>query len=91
MGLIEIQSEASTSDGSTSNDIDDENLYKSVTRAVDGIKMDGLHMRKAFLAGVTTTISQPIAGTEPLAGVSVAARIGVKSTGKKIYIHCTKK
>ncbi|CAO3609416.1 unnamed protein product [Cunninghamella echinulata] len=80
MGLIEIQSEASTSDGSTSNDIDDENLYKSVTRAVDGIKMDGLHMRKAFMAGVTTTISQPIAGTEPLAGVSVAARIGVKST-----------
>ncbi|KAI8331050.1 hypothetical protein BC941DRAFT_439652 [Chlamydoabsidia padenii] len=80
LGLIEIQSEETTMDGRSSNDIQDGKLADTVTRAVDGIKMGGLHMRKAFQAGVTTTLSQPLIGTLPLAGVSVAARIGVKNT-----------
>lgn len=54
LGLIEIQSEDSTSDGLSSNDLTDEKLADTVTRAVDGIKMDGLHMRKAFQAGKHT-------------------------------------
>ncbi|ORZ24343.1 hypothetical protein BCR42DRAFT_402733 [Absidia repens] len=80
LGMIEIQSESSTMDGFTSNDIDDEKLPKTVTKAIDGIKMNGMHMRKAFQAGVTGTISQPLIGSLPLAGVSVAARIGVENT-----------
>jgi hypothetical protein len=35
--------------------------------------------------GVTTTISQPLIGTLPLAGVSVAAKIGVENTRKDIF------
>jgi hypothetical protein len=54
LGLIEIQSEESTSDGLSSNDLMDGNLADTVTRAADGIKMNGLHMRKAFQAGKQT-------------------------------------
>ncbi|KAI8093884.1 uncharacterized protein BX664DRAFT_330873 [Halteromyces radiatus] len=80
MGMIEIQAESSTMDGETNLNIDDENLVKSVARAADGIKMGGLHMKKAFQAGVTSTISQPLQAAVPLGGVSVAARIGVENT-----------
>jgi hypothetical protein len=37
-----------------------------------------------FLLGITGTVSQPLIGSLPLAGVSVATRIGVENTGKSL-------
>ncbi|ORX60590.1 composite domain of metallo-dependent hydrolase [Hesseltinella vesiculosa] len=80
MGMMEIQAEPTTQDGLTNHDVNDAQLYKTIAKGVDGIKMHGLHMVKAFQGGVTSTISQPLMGAEPLAGVSVAVRTGVKNT-----------
>lgn len=51
LGLIEIQSEESTSDGVAKNDLSDDDLYKKVARAVDGIKLNTVHLQKAYKAG----------------------------------------
>ncbi|CDS12474.1 hypothetical protein LRAMOSA04668 [Lichtheimia ramosa] len=80
LGLGEIGSEQSTLDGYAENDISSPDLAQSVVRAVDGLKLDGLRLKKAFKAGVTTSVSQPIAYGELLAGVSVAFRTGVANT-----------
>lgn len=51
LGLIEIQAEDTTSDGVAKNDISDADIYKKVTRAADGIKLNSLHLQKAYKAG----------------------------------------
>lgn len=45
--------EPGTQDGFARNNINDPELFKSVVRAVDGLQFDGLHMQKAFKAGIT--------------------------------------
>jgi hypothetical protein len=80
LGLQEIQSEDVTSDGYPKNDISDSDISKKVTRAVDGIKLNGLHMQKAYKAGVTTSVSQPLTSSDLLSGVSVAVHTGIKNT-----------
>ncbi|KAJ8659950.1 hypothetical protein O0I10_004176 [Lichtheimia ornata] len=81
MGLSEMINEPGTQDGFARNNIDDPDLSTSIVRAVDGLQFNGLHMRKAFKAGVTTSITQPMAaGDQMLAGVSVAFRTGIKHT-----------
>ncbi|PHZ15571.1 composite domain of metallo-dependent hydrolase [Rhizopus microsporus ATCC 52813] len=80
LGLLEIQMESSTQDGEAKNDIRDGDLYKKVVRAVDGLKFNGLHLQKAYKAGVTTAISQPLVGSGMLAGVSTAFYTGVENT-----------
>ncbi|KAI9317393.1 hypothetical protein BX666DRAFT_1856754 [Dichotomocladium elegans] len=80
IGLAEIMSEDSTMDGYAKNDIADPDLAKKVVRAVDGLKLNGLRLQKAYRAGVTTAISQPMSYNELLAGVSVAFRTGVEAT-----------
>ncbi|KAI9276924.1 hypothetical protein BDA99DRAFT_554869 [Phascolomyces articulosus] len=80
LGLGEIQAESSTLDGYAENDITDPDLPQRIVRAVDGVKLNGLHVQKAFKAGVTTSVSQPFIGSDLLAGVSVAFRTGVKNT-----------
>ncbi|KAI9019283.1 hypothetical protein CLU79DRAFT_759500 [Phycomyces nitens] len=80
LGLSEIQAEASTQDGIAKNDVSDSKLAQTVVRAVDGIKLNGLHLQKAFKAGVTTAISQPLTDSAGLAGVSVSFRTGVENT-----------
>lgn len=51
LGLGEIQQEATTQDGNAKNDVSDPELYKKIVRAVDGLKLNGLHMQKAYKAG----------------------------------------
>lgn len=77
---MEIQSESTSQDGFAKNDISDSDLYKKIVRAVDGLKVGGLHSQKAYKAGVTTSISQPLVASDLLAGVSVAFRTGVENT-----------
>jgi imidazolonepropionase-like amidohydrolase len=80
LGLAEIQAEDTTQDGYAKNDLSDSDLYKKVVRAVDGLKLSGLRLQKAYKAGVTTSVSQPIVDSDLLAGVSVAFRTGVENT-----------
>ncbi|KAI9487510.1 MAG: hypothetical protein EXX96DRAFT_553535 [Benjaminiella poitrasii] len=80
LGLIEIQAEKTTQDGYAKNDVSDPELYKKIVRAFDGLKLNGLHLQKAFKAGVTSAISQPMVDSELLAGISVAFRTGVENT-----------
>ncbi|KAL0074749.1 hypothetical protein J3Q64DRAFT_1202866 [Phycomyces blakesleeanus] len=80
LGLIEIQAESSTQDGIAKNDVSDPKLAQTVVRAADGIKLNGLHLQKAFKAGVTTSISQPLVESAGLAGVSVSFRTGTERT-----------
>ncbi|EIE86895.1 hypothetical protein G6F46_009188 [Rhizopus delemar] len=80
LGLSEIQQEESTQDGEAKNDVSDPDLYKKVVRAADGLKFNGLHLQKAYKAGVTTAISQPLVGSDSLAGVSAAFYTGVETT-----------
>ncbi|KAI8972923.1 hypothetical protein BDB01DRAFT_808623 [Pilobolus umbonatus] len=79
-GLSEIDAEATTQDGYVKSDVSDSELYKKVVRAVDGLKLNGLHLQKAYKAGVTTTISQPLVDSSILAGLSVAFRTGLENT-----------
>lgn len=51
MGLYEIQAEDTTQDGYAKNDVSDSDIYKKMVRAVDGLKLDGLHLQKAYKAG----------------------------------------
>jgi hypothetical protein len=51
LGLGEIQQEATTQDGNANNDVSNPELYKNIVRAVDGLKLNGLHMQKAYKAG----------------------------------------
>ncbi|CAO3651530.1 unnamed protein product [Mucor fragilis] len=80
LGLSEIQAEETTQDGYAKNDVTDDGLYKKIVRAVDGLKFNGLHLQKAYKAGVTTAVSQPQIGSDLLAGISVAFRTGVENT-----------
>ncbi|RCH89871.1 hypothetical protein CU098_001242, partial [Rhizopus stolonifer] len=80
LGLSEIQSEEATQDGEANNDISDNDLYKKIVRAADGLKLNGLHAQKAYKAGVTTAISQPLVGSGLLAGLSTAFQTGVETT-----------
>ncbi|KAI9252557.1 hypothetical protein EDC94DRAFT_620964 [Helicostylum pulchrum] len=80
LGLSEIQAEETTQDGYAKNDISDTDIHKKIVRAVDGIKLNGLHLQKAYKAGVTTSVSQPMVASDLLAGVSVAFRTGVENT-----------
>ncbi|KAI8139957.1 hypothetical protein BJV82DRAFT_645934 [Fennellomyces sp. T-0311] len=80
LGLGEIQAESSTLDGYAENDVKDPDLAQRITRAVDGLKLSSLHLQKAFKAGVTSSVSQPLIDSELLAGVSVAFRTGVQHT-----------
>lgn len=52
LGLLEIQAEETTQDGYAKNDVTDDGLYKKVVRAVDGLKFNGLHLQKAYKAGL---------------------------------------
>ncbi|KAI9354046.1 hypothetical protein BD770DRAFT_325324 [Pilaira anomala] len=80
LGLAEIQAEETTQDGYAKNDISDEDISKKVVRAVDGLKLNGLHLQKAYKAGVTTAVSQPMVASDLLAGISVAFRTGLQNT-----------
>ncbi|KAI9468661.1 hypothetical protein BDB00DRAFT_777303 [Zychaea mexicana] len=80
LGLGEIQAEPTTLDGYAENDVADPDLAQKIARAVDGLKLDSLHLQKAFKAGVTTSVSQPLVDSSLLAGVTVAFRTGVKNT-----------
>ncbi|KAF7723426.1 hypothetical protein EC973_002025 [Apophysomyces ossiformis] len=82
LGLMGIQMEASTLDGYVHHDLSDPQLGKKVVRAVDGIKMNSLRLQKAYRAGVTTSIPQPLADSELLNGLSVAFGTGAENTGK---------
>lgn len=82
MGLTEIISEPATLDGYAKHDLFDKDLHRKMSRAAYGLQFNGLHMQKAFRAGITTAISQPlIDGDYTLAGVSVAFHTGVQDTG----------
>ncbi|KAI9258533.1 hypothetical protein BY458DRAFT_517803 [Sporodiniella umbellata] len=80
LGLYEIQSEANTQDGIAKHDLSDSSLHKKVTRAADGIKLNGLHLQKAYKAGVMTAVSQPTVGSSLLAGISTVFQTGVQTT-----------
>ncbi|KAI8972060.1 hypothetical protein BDF20DRAFT_915791 [Mycotypha africana] len=79
LGLMEIQAEDTTQDGYAKNDVTDPNLSKNIVRAVDGLKLGGLHLQKALKSGVTKVISQPQVDGDLLAGVSVTFRTGSES------------
>ncbi|KAI7851769.1 hypothetical protein BDC45DRAFT_571641 [Circinella umbellata] len=80
LGLVEMSFEITTMDGKAENDVTSSGLAENIIRAVDGIKLNSLHLQKAFKAGVTSSVSQPFTNSELLAGVSVAFRTGVKNT-----------
>ncbi|KAI8391310.1 uncharacterized protein BYT42DRAFT_556455 [Radiomyces spectabilis] len=80
LGLQEIQAESRTTDGYAQNDVYDAALPQKIVRAVDGLKFNGLHLQKAFKAGVTASVSQPLIMGDLLAGVSVAFRTGTQNT-----------
>ena len=73
-------------DGNAENDVTSPDIAERIIRAVDGVKLNSLHIQKAFKAGVTTSVSQPFIESKLLAGVSVAFRTGVKNTCKLIHI-----
>lgn len=51
MGLVEISGEEVTQDGYVDHDIADPDLSEKIVRAVDGLKLNGLRLQKAFKAG----------------------------------------
>ncbi|RKP05677.1 hypothetical protein THASP1DRAFT_19507, partial [Thamnocephalis sphaerospora] len=77
LGMIEIEQEPSTGDGS----IEEAFISSSdqLPRAEDGIAFGGKHLKAALAAGVTTTISPPMAGDAVIAGISVAAHTAGQS------------
>jgi hypothetical protein len=75
--MIEIEQEPSTGDGA----INEPFIGKSeeLPRAEDGISFGGKHFNAAFAAGVTLTVSPPIAENAVIAGISVAVRTAGRS------------
>lgn len=53
IGLIEIESEPSAIDGYAINNPNDPSLDTKIVRAVDGLKFGGLHLDKAYKAGMS--------------------------------------
>ncbi|OZJ05153.1 hypothetical protein BZG36_02194 [Bifiguratus adelaidae] len=79
LGMLEIESEESTLDGVSEYDVNDPNVDKKLARAIDGVKMGGLHLEKAYKAGVLTTITNPIS-FEFFTGISAAFKTGGQNT-----------
>lgn len=77
LGLMEVQSEDTTYDGAVKKDA---SSYQEVVRAVDGLKLNGLRLQKAYKAGVTTAIAQPVTFESLIAGISVGFRTGTENT-----------
>ncbi|KAI9286692.1 hypothetical protein BC943DRAFT_290772 [Umbelopsis sp. AD052] len=81
IGLVEMISESSTHDGFADNKLNDPDLHKTITRAVDGLKFGTEHLEKPYRAGVLHSITQPLVnGDKVVAGVSVAFKIGAENT-----------
>ncbi|KAJ2964035.1 hypothetical protein NQZ79_g901 [Umbelopsis isabellina] len=81
IGLVEIIDESSTHDGVANNDLNDAELHKTITRAVDGLKFGTEHLSKPYKAGVLYSVTQPIVmGDKVVAGVSTAFKIGAENT-----------
>lgn len=77
LGLVEIPSEGSTSDGivpSSTSSCDP----KSIVEAVDGLKLGGKKLEEAYKGGVLTTISAPISRNVVI-GVSAAFKTNANS------------
>ncbi|KAI8063969.1 hypothetical protein BDF21DRAFT_347009 [Thamnidium elegans] len=76
LGLVEIPSEKTTSDGtvaaSTSHD------SKSIVSAVDGLKFGGRKLEEAYKGGILTAISAPLSRSV-VVGVSTAFKTGAES------------
>ncbi|KAG0166987.1 hypothetical protein DFQ28_007665 [Apophysomyces sp. BC1034] len=76
LGLVEIPSEESTSDGTArASASHDANI---VVEALDGIKLGTRHLEEAYKGGVLTAITAPISNNV-VAGISTAFKTGADS------------
>ncbi|KAL3418578.1 hypothetical protein PVAG01_10294 [Phlyctema vagabunda] len=85
LGLAEIISESSTSDGTVSQKVDildPENLVY----AKYGVHLEGRAFARARLGGVTKAISVPITGGEEPSGFLSGVSVGIKTSGKKTLL-----
>lgn len=82
LGLVDIISEKSTQDGRVFDPLEVEGklgeLEQTPVRAVDGLQLDGKHLRYANRFGVTKAVTAP-QGNGVFRGVSVAFRTGAKN------------
>ncbi|KAI8376532.1 uncharacterized protein BYT42DRAFT_534964 [Radiomyces spectabilis] len=76
LGMVEIPSESSTSDGTVRPSVSHD--AKAVVEAVDGLKLGTRHLEEAYKGGVLTSITAPIS-SNVVAGVSVAFKTGADS------------
>ncbi|CAG8532689.1 3998_t:CDS:10, partial [Paraglomus occultum] len=79
LGLSEIEQERITQDGYVDS-FKSPDHPERIIRAVDGLKLGGKHLEKAYKAGVLTIISPPMAHKGVLVGVSAA----FKSAGNSV-------
>ncbi|CAG8525018.1 2762_t:CDS:2, partial [Paraglomus brasilianum] len=85
LGLSEIEQEQITQDGYV-NSFESPDYPKRIIRAVDGLKLGGKHLEKAYKGGVLTIISPPMANKGVLAGVSAAFK-SASNSGRPLLLH----
>ena len=83
--MSEIDQEQITQDGYV-NSFESPDHPKRIIRAVDGLKLGGKHLEKAYKGGVLTIISPPMANKGVLAGVSAAFK-SASNSGRPLLLH----
>ena len=84
--MSEIEQEQITQDGYV-NSFKSPDHPERIIRAVDGLKLGGKHLEKAYKAGVLTIISPPMAYEGVLVGVSAAFKSAGNSGRRRYCIH----
>ncbi|CAG8508309.1 5040_t:CDS:2, partial [Scutellospora calospora] len=78
LGLSEIDSESSTTDGRVTA-VSNSNNAEKIIYAIDGLKLGGKHLEAAYKAGLLTAVTAPLSSKGVLIGVSMAFETGASS------------
>ncbi|CAG8468715.1 10937_t:CDS:2 [Dentiscutata heterogama] len=78
LGLSEIDSESSTTDGRVTA-VSNPNDAEKIIYAIDGLKLGGKHLEAAYKAGILTAVTAPLASKGVFIGVSMAFETGASS------------
>ncbi|CAG8725565.1 4624_t:CDS:2, partial [Dentiscutata erythropus] len=78
LGLSEIDSESSTSDGKVTA-VSNPNDAEKIIYAIDGLKLGGKHLEAAYKAGILTAVTAPLSSKGVFIGVSMAFETGGSS------------
>lgn len=81
LGLVEIENERSTTDGSIDSKVDVKDPEK-LTYAKYGVHLEGRAFKRAQIGGVTKAVTIPLMG----AGLGGGVSVGIKTNGKKTLL-----